>query len=87
LIASLVNIPATLFGALLYEIFLTDSDRGAFNYGFSSNQVTFAYSRRPRPPRGDQASFQPSSDKSRIRIISTQRSAGTRWFCGKELEQ
>ena len=29
-IAALVNIPAIIFGAYLYEIFLTDSDRGAF---------------------------------------------------------
>lgn len=31
-IAALVNIPAIIFGAYLYEIFLTDSDRGAFFY-------------------------------------------------------
>ena len=80
MIAALLNIPAMLFGAFLYEIFLTDSDRGVYPYGFSSNQVTFAYSRRPRPPRGDQASFQSSSD-------CTQRSAGTRRFHGKNLEQ
>ena len=29
-IAALVNIPAIIFGAYMYEIFLTDSDRGAF---------------------------------------------------------
>ncbi|KAG6813912.1 hypothetical protein H0H92_005761 [Tricholoma furcatifolium] len=31
-VAALTNIPATLFGAFLYEFFLTDSDR-AFEYG------------------------------------------------------
>ena len=28
-IAALVNIPAIVFGAYIYEVFLTDSDRGA----------------------------------------------------------